>query len=287
MSTTGHAPSAPVSGGFNERMKSALLLAPVAIFVVFWGGKLFGLMAAAIAAIAVFEWVRMVEKDGKFFLPWVGAGVAGVAAIASALLLDPVLSLWFHAGMAFLMFAAVYAADGKDGLRDAFGVIYIGFSVSVMLWLRLAGNDGLYHFLMLMLLIWASDSFAYFAGRAIGGPKLAPVISPKKTWAGFFGSSFGAALVVGAMGCPWLVETLHVTPLASWQVLAAVGFVLAMFGQAGDLFISLLKRHYGVKDTGALIPGHGGILDRIDALLLVAPLFGMFVLLAGGGGGGR
>ena len=270
-------------GSINQRLKSALILAPAAIFVVLWGGKLFALMAAIVAAIGVYEWVRMVEPEGNKFLPHVGAGVAMIAAVAAALLLDPVLALCFFIGMAFLVFAFDWSQSGKHCVRAAFGVIYIGFSVAVMLWLRLGTEQGLYNFLMLMFLIWASDTAAYFTGKAIGGPKLAPVISPKKTWAGFWGSSVGAGFVLAGMGCPWLLSFLKLQPLAPLWVLAIAGFVLAMFGQAGDLFISMFKRHYGIKDTGTIIPGHGGILDRIDALLLVAPLFGMFVVLAGGG----
>ena len=271
------------SGAFNQRLKSALILAPVAVFVVLWGGKLFALMAVIMSAIGVFEWIRMVEPEGNRFLPHVGAGAAGIAAIAAALLMSPLLSLWFIVGMAFLVYAFDWSQNGKNCLRAGFGMVYIGFSVSIMIWLRLETEQGLYNFLMLMFLIWASDTAAYFTGKAIGGPKLAPAISPKKTWAGFWGSSFGAGLVLAGMGCPFVLGLLKMQPLAPVWVLALVGFVLAMFGQAGDLFISIIKRHYGVKDTGALIPGHGGILDRIDALLLVAMLFGMFVLLAGGG----
>lgn len=270
-------------GGINQRVKSALILAPAAIFVVLWGGKLFALMAVIVCAIGVFEWVRMVEPEGNKFLPHAGAGVAAIATAAASLLVDPVLSLWFFIGMSFLVFAFDWSQNGKHCLRVSFGVIYIGFAVAVMIWLRLGTPQGLYNFLMLMFLIWASDTFAYFTGRAIGGPKIAPVISPKKTWAGFWGSSIGAGLVLAGMGCPWLLSFLKLQPLAPLWVLAVAGFVLAMFGQAGDLFISMFKRHYGIKDTGTIIPGHGGILDRIDALLLVAPLFGIFVLLAGGG----
>lgn len=160
------------------------------------------------------------------------------------------------------------------------GTLYISFSIGMMIWLRNSADHGLYHMLTLILIVWASDVSAYFSGRAIGGPKLAPKISPKKTWAGFFGSSIGSALVAAGMTCPVVLQSLGGATIGglSWREYAVLGFFLAMFGQAGDLLVSIFKRYYGVKDTGTLIPGHGGILDRIDALLLVAILFGAFAM---------
>lgn len=156
------------------------------------------------------------------------------------------------------------------------GMVYIGLSCAVMIWLRNDTAHGFYHMLTLLCIIWASDVSAYFSGRAIGGPKLAPAISPKKTWAGFWGSSIGAGIVAAILASPFVLNTFGVATIGglSWMGYGLMGFVLAMFGQAGDLSISIIKRRYGVKDTGAIIPGHGGVLDRIDALLLVALIFG-------------
>lgn len=164
-------------------------------------------------------------------------------------------------------------------LLQLFGIVYIGLSCGTMIWLRLSPL-GFYNVLTLLLIVWASDISAYFSGKAIGGPKLAPAISPKKTWAGFIGSSVGAGIVAGGLACPALLAKLYIEPIGHMSAIqyAAMGFVLAMVGQAGDLFISIFKRRYGVKDTGAIIPGHGGVLDRIDALLLVTLVFGMIVM---------
>jgi phosphatidate cytidylyltransferase len=125
----------------------------------------------------------------------------------------------------------------------------------------------------LMLVTWSTDIFAYFAGRSIGGPKLAPRISPNKTWAGLFGGMAGAA-VVGA--------------LAAWQfgldpVFLYAGAPLAFLAQMGDLYESRVKRRLGVKDSGSLLPGHGGVLDRADGLLPVAPATLILLLLVLGG----
>jgi phosphatidate cytidylyltransferase len=161
-----------------------------------------------------------------------------------------------------------------------FGICYIGISCGLMTWLRVVAPYGLYNVLTLLLIVWASDISAYFSGRAIGGPKLAPKISPKKTWAGFIGSSVGAGIVAAGLTCPALLTKFNVDTVGQMTPLGygLMGFLLAMFGQAGDLFISVFKRRYGIKDTGAIIPGHGGVLDRIDALLLVSIIFGLIVI---------
>ncbi len=159
------------------------------------------------------------------------------------------------------------------------GACYIVISCGAMIWLRLATPHGLYNMLTLLLIVWASDISAYFSGRAIGGPKLAPKVSPKKTWAGFIGSSVGAGLVAGGLALPATLATFHVETVGhlSPYMYALLGGALGMCGQAGDLLISFFKRRYGIKDTGTLIPGHGGLLDRIDALLLVALIFAVIV----------
>jgi phosphatidate cytidylyltransferase len=112
----------------------------------------------------------------------------------------------------------------------------------------------------LMLVVWATDSFAYFAGRIIGGPKLAPRLSPKKTWAGLLGGMAGAAVISTGYALYYL---------PNWVALALAAAALAVVAQLGDIFESALKRRYGVKDSGTLIPGHGGVLDRVDGLVTV------------------
>ena len=110
-------------------------------------------------------------------------------------------------------------------------------------------------------MVWATDTFAYFAGRMFGGPRLAPVLSPKKTWSGLIGGMVGAALVSSIYAATWF---------PTWISLAVVAAAMAVVAQIGDIFESALKRNYGVKDSGYLIPGHGGVLDRVDGLVAVA-----------------
>lgn len=158
----------------------------------------------------------------------------------------------------------------KSGLI-AIGVIYLAASLFEMVELREAEN-GLYWTIVFMLCIWASDSVAFLFGKTIGGPKMSPTISPNKTWSGYAGALLGPALVlfiaIHVLTPDFLIE-LTPPATATWLTGLAIGIT----GQSGDLMISAMKRKAGLKDTGALIPGHGGILDRIDALLLVLPVF--------------
>ena len=155
----------------------------------------------------------------------------------------------------------------------AAGYTYIGVAVLAAFWIRHDAKVGLLTFLWLMAAVWATDIFAFFAGRAIGGRKLAPVLSPNKTWSGLAGGVTAAALVS-------IVFAIWAS--ASWLWLAIWGVLTAVAAQAGDLAESAMKRRFGVKDSGHLIPGHGGILDRVDGLL-AALLFLAAVRLLGGG----
>ncbi len=201
-----------------------------------------------------------------------------------------VLGALYLGGVAFILLMGAATAIGisewtkmikaEEKYRLSFlflGICYIAASCAVMIWLRVGTAYGLYNMLTLLLIVWASDISAYFSGRAIGGPKLAPKVSPKKTWAGFIGSSVGAGLVAGGLACPATLAKFHAETIGHFSpyTYALMGFALAMCGQAGDLLISFFKRRSGIKDTGTIIPGHGGVLDRIDALLLVALIFGL------------
>jgi phosphatidate cytidylyltransferase len=135
----------------------------------------------------------------------------------------------------------------------------VALPVLALVLLRTDNVWGVHAIMWLMLVVWATDTFAYFAGRIIGGPKLAPVLSPKKTWAGLLGGMAGAALVSAIYAAYFL---------PSWAALAGVAAALAVVAQLGDIFESALKRRFNMKDSGNLIPGHGGILDRVDGLVV-------------------
>lgn len=195
----------------------------------------------------------------------------------------------YMGGIAFKIFVGIaFGIAVKEWVRMAvklprplicttMGVVYFILSFVAFIKLRTDFDQGLFFMLTLMFGVWASDIAAYFTGKAIGGPKLAPKISPNKTWAGFIGGIMGSALMLlaldyfipmysGKMG-------LEVLPFAPLEVAFVIGALFTVFGQIGDLGMSFVKRKVGVKDTGTLIPGHGGLLDRIDSLLLVTPFF--------------
>ena len=150
------------------------------------------------------------------------------------------------------------------------GILYIVLPCLILIWLRNSSAYGVYFVLWFLVVIWSTDVGAYFFGKSIGGLKLAPKISPNKTWAGFFGGVCSAIIAT-------LMFDFFSLPLFGGRafLLACVG--ISIVGQVGDLFESWCKRRLGVKDSGKIIPGHGGILDRVDSILLSAPVAGLFV----------
>lgn len=206
---------------------------------------------------------------------------------ASALVLGPLalICIWAgNAAFAGLIFLAtvgclyewqqmVRSGRGNPAVLLA-GSVYILLAAAGLTWLRFDPHTGRVNLLFLLLLVWASDIGAYVAGRAVGGPRLAPRISPGKTVSGAIGGLAGAILV-GVVAA-----TLWSAPMCPAGIVAGV---LGMVAQAGDLLESFAKRHYGVKDSGKLIPGHGGLLDRLDALLAVALAAALVALLEGRG----
>jgi phosphatidate cytidylyltransferase len=159
------------------------------------------------------------------------------------------------------------------------GIVYFGLAAATLLFLRNAPDMGMLGVLLVVLPGIATDIGAYFAGRAIGGPKIAPSISPSKTWAGLVGGMIaaGAVLVLAARLPGDSTATVSYLP-----VIFAAGAVMAVIAQAGDFFESWMKRRAGVKDSGSLIPGHGGLFDRVDGLIAVLFAIGMAVLLIAG-----
>ncbi|MBI1205880.1 MAG: phosphatidate cytidylyltransferase [Azospirillum sp.] len=252
---------------FWLRALSALVLAPL-VFVVTWlGGWTFQLMVLGAAILGVREWVRMVAPGSD---PWpLYLSYGAVTVVVAVVVLGGAWPALAVVGvLTVVTFVGVARKAGRDRLVIAFGVPYIACSVIAMIWLRSDPAGGLALILYLLATVWATDIGAFLVGSTVGGRRLAPSISPRKTWAGLIGGMICAGLA-GAV--------VAVVAGAQRPVLAALlGAGLAIAEQAGDLFESAVKRRYNVKDSGALIPGHGGLLDRIDGLIAVSPVFALF-----------
>ena len=251
------------------RIYSALIMAAFALFLTLNSVESFtGLIAIAVVAMG-WEWGHLVRGkglDAAFLLQ----AIAAVAACIAVMLGFPGWSLMVVlAGTASVFFVRC-AADG-GGLEarwSATGVSYAGLPAIALIWFR--GDDayGTLAVIYLFAVVWTTDIAAYFFGRLIGGPKLARFISPKKTWAGLIGGVLSAALA-GA------VFAYAAGFYALWLGIMALGF--ALIAQLGDLGESAVKRIFGKKDSSHLIPGHGGILDRVDGLVSVAVLAALLV----------
>jgi phosphatidate cytidylyltransferase len=247
------------------------LLAGAFYLVLLWIGSLpFALLSAAIAVMSYFELVKLSKMNVAF--PEVILGGLAVAALVlnsvrSSLIAD---GLWMRMTALFvlliltLMILRRSAFTFADAAYLFLSVFYIGIPFYLLVRLRL---DSLLLILLVQVLIWATDSGAYFVGRKFGKHKLAPVISPKKTREGAVGAVLIAILI--ALLFKWIAgPELELT----WPVLIGISLIISVFGQIGDLVESAIKRHYKIKDSGTILPGHGGMLDRFDSLIFVLPL---------------
>ena len=255
------------------RIVSAVVLAAAVLAVTWFGGVAFRVMAAAIAGAVFYEWSVMSRRPGgmrrRDFI---------AAALLAAVLLGAVLG-YSAASLLILLLVSVLAVAvdcrlaGQGNWLPA-GLAYAGLSGLSLAWLRGADHAGMLAILFLFAVVWATDIFAYFVGRSLGGPKLAPSISPGKTQSGALGGTVGGVLAGIALAAAAALDDL--------PLLALVAFLLSVVSQIGDLFESWVKRRHGVKDSGSLIPGHGGVMDRVDGLVAAAlALYAVGALLSG------
>lgn len=251
------------------RVISAVILIALILVPTWYGGVSFRLVAVLIAGAVFYEWTRMARPAAAAkpldFLPEVLMAVFLVAlAVGFA---APTLLILLAVLVAVAALTAAVRRSGA-GRWDASGIAYAGLSGFSLALLRDGDRSGLLAILFLFAVVWATDILAYFVGRAVGGPKLAPSISPGKTQSGALGGAVGG-VVAGVL----LAAAAGVGNLA-W--LGLVALVLSVVSQAGDLFESWVKRRHGRKDSGTLIPGHGGVMDRVDGL--VAAAFALYLI---------
>ncbi|MBF0185339.1 MAG: phosphatidate cytidylyltransferase [Magnetococcales bacterium] len=269
-----------------KRVVSALLLAPPLLYALLFGAPLllYGIVVP-VAVLMVHEWHRLREPFSwsrfallLFAVLWIMAGSYPGWNLSSQDEIVRLLRLPYAAVSAILLI--LFLIEGMlryrpgspvvdEAARRLFGVIYCTLPMLMLLEIRQLQQGG-WLLCYLLFTVWATDIGAFFAGRRWGHRKLAENISPGKTWAGFWGGLLLACLT-GALFAP-----VAALPFASWQA-ALLAALLSVVGQLGDLAESLAKREAGVKDSGQLIPGHGGLLDRLDSLLFATPVF--YVLL--------
>jgi phosphatidate cytidylyltransferase len=269
---SGDAPAAPPRSELSLRVMSAVVMVCVALLTLWWGGWPFALLWIAAGFIAGLEWSKIAKADA----PQAAHLAYGAAAGAVGLIVQigfPWLAL------IVVTACAVAAMLGQQSNRRiiATGIIYASAIAAAPIIVRDHATAGVAMIAWCFAVVWSTDIAAYFTGRKFGGPKLWPTVSPKKTWSGAVGGALAGIaaglLVMAAARAAGVVWPLGAGATAFWALVCSAA------GQLGDLAESSLKRKFGVKDSGAIIPGHGGVLDRLDAFVVVVAIVAFAVLL--------
>jgi len=256
------------SSELSRRVISAIVMAIIAIAALSIGGWIFALLVIVLAAIGLWEWTGICGAADPL---WLRTGL--VAALVLGLVMthagNLVFALPLLAGAAALALtiACVRRAYGWAAL----GIVYVAIPSIALITFRQAGEDGLPVIIFVALIVWATDIAAYFGGRSFGGPKLWPLVSPKKTWSGAASGLIGAIIVA-------LIFTV-IAGAGNWLAALLLAILLSIGAQAGDLAESAFKRRFGVKDSGSIIPGHGGVLDRVDGLYVALALAWLLAIM--------
>lgn len=250
----------------GPRLASAAVLVVVTIVALVLGGYVFAALVGAVFAGCYREWEQMVTLQ-----PLQAPGGVLVGLVALSALVFPALGA--PATLAVIVAATILALllGGEGKYWRVIGIGFFGLVIGAVLAVRGGNQIGLYASLLLGSVVWLTDTGAYFTGRQVGGEKLAPDISPSKTWSGALG---GFALGTLAGLILWLV----LVPASPWWIGLLLAAALSVVGQVGDLIESAIKRRFRIKDSGDIIPGHGGLMDRLDSIS-----FGVLVVVVVGG----
>jgi phosphatidate cytidylyltransferase len=277
-------PARPAPGRTGKdlplRVVSALVLAPVAIGIAYLGGWIFAVFWGIAAIVVMWEWTMLVAgivRRSVLMTGIVAVALSVALAASGAGASDALRDLRIAAAaivlvMAMLAFAVVAPRERASWL--ATGVPYAAAMALAPIVLRSDPEFGLIAMIFVFAVVWATDIAAYFVGRTVGGPKLAPGLSPNKTWSGSIGGLAGAVLAA--------VLVVHFGGVGGIPAAIAVAIALSTVAQIGDLFESAIKRRFGVKDASSLIPGHGGLMDRLDGFVAAAVLACLIGLAHGG-----
>jgi len=256
------------TGDVGKRIASGVVMALLAVGAVVLGGWPFALFWAAAAVGIFWEWSTIVAGGA------IAARAVGIAALIAAALAAGAGQI-YAASLVLAAGVAVVAAcaPGRRGWAAA-GVVYAGIALLAPMVLRPDREFGLLAMPFLFAVVWSTDILGYFVGRTIGGPRLAPPISPKKTWSGAGVGTLGA--LGASLAVVYIAGDIALLPAT------CVAFVLSIASQAGDLFESAVKRRFGVKDASHVIPGHGGLMDRLDGFIAAGGVAALIGIMRGG-----
>lgn len=248
-----------------------IVLAGIAILVLFSRPEFFAAMVVLITILAAYEWHRMVSLGHAFRIETALTSVTAALAVVALLALRSGWPALLIVAAGAVISAIVARARGQNPVWQALGVVYLGLPALALVSLQAFPNRGALVIVGLFLIVWATDTGALIFGNLIGGPRMAPVLSPSKTWAGTIGGSVTAALVFGCY--VWLLG-------GTLWIAAMFGLIFSAVAHIGDLFESFVKRRFGIKNSGSLIPGHGGVLDRMDSTIFASVALALLVFLA-------
>jgi phosphatidate cytidylyltransferase len=265
------APAGPGARNLITRVASAIVLVPLAIAAA-WAGGWYWTALVTLCAVGLFvEWLMMTGAAGNAPLLVTGAAVLAIAAPFLALRNVDIALLVLALGLIGVAFRSSAPRSWAIG-----GFLYAAAALVSSIVVRLDRSEGFVALVFILLVVWCADIGGYFAGRTIGGPKLWPRVSPNKTWAGAAGGFILSLLVAGGFA---------INGFGKMAPLLLIAAALSVASQLGDLFESAIKRRFGVKDSSHIIPGHGGLMDRLDGFVAAVVLAAFLGVLRGGAGG--
>jgi phosphatidate cytidylyltransferase len=265
------ATDAPASRNLVVRIASAVVLVPVAIAAAYAGGWYWAALVTLCAIGLFVEWLMVSGASGNAPLLVTGAGMLAISAPFLALRSVDVALLVLALGL-----IAVGLRSSPPRSWAVGGFLYAAAAQVSSILVRLDPREGFIALVFILLVVWCTDIGGYFAGRSVGGPKLWPRVSPNKTWAGAVGGFFASLILAAGFA---------VSGFGKMGPLLMIAAALSVASQFGDLFESAIKRRFGVKDSSQIIPGHGGLLDRLDGYVAAVVLAAILGLLRGGAGG--